>query len=189
VTQLITAPSMLTLLCRPLSSEQAAAQSAWRLARRQWVAQLCTLLAPLQDPVASFRAYVAHVAGTSAASAAAAAAADPASPQHATGKADTAGGVPKSVGDGLVAAAAQDARSAALKLLQVISPAQAGLLKLLQAAVPDCWRRAMTIQLCVWLQVSVLLHYLANKGGAAGWHLTSQQVSALEHELQPQVRA
>ena len=112
-------------LCRPLSSEQAAAQSAWRLARRRWVAQLCTLLSPLQDPVASFRAYVARVAGTSAASAAAAAAADPASQQHAAGRLDTAHGVPKSVGDALVAAAAQDARSAALKLLQVCSSVQA----------------------------------------------------------------
>jgi hypothetical protein len=122
---------MLTLLCRPLSSEQAAAQSAWRLARRQWVAQLCTLLAPLQDPVASFRAYIAHIAGTSAASAAAAAAADPPSPQHAAGGADTAGRVPKSVGDALVAAAAQDAHSAALKLLQVCSAARATLPRLL----------------------------------------------------------
>lgn len=116
---------MLTLLCRPLSSEQAAAQSAWRLARRQWVEQLCTLLAPLQDPVASFRAYIAHIAGTSAASAAVAAAADLASLQNAAGRPDTADGVPKSVGDALVAAAAQDARSAALKLLQVCSPARA----------------------------------------------------------------
>ena len=184
--QLITAQSMLTLLCRPLSSEQAAVQSAWRLARRQWVAQLCTLLSPLQDPAALLRAYIAHIAGTSAASAAADAAADPASPQHAAGRADTADGVPKSVGDALVAAAAQDARSAALKLLQVCSRAQP----------PACWkllcltagRCTVTAQLCVWLQVSVLLRYLADKGGAAGWHLTSQQASALQHELQPQVR-
>ena len=124
-TGLIKALRMLVLLCRPLSSEQAAAQSAWRVARRQWVAQLCRLLAPLQDPVASFRAYIAHVAGSSAASAAAAAAADPAPQQHAAGRLVAADGVPKSVGDALVAAAAQDARSAALKLLQVCSPARA----------------------------------------------------------------
>lgn len=55
--------------------------------------------------------------------------------------------------------------------------------------VPDRWQRAVTTQLCVWLQVSVLLRYLADKGGAAGWHLTSQQMSALQHELQPQVCA
>ena len=47
----------------------------------------------------------------------------------------------------------------------------------------------MTGHPCIWLQVSVLLRYLASKGGAAGWHLTAQQASALEQELQPQVHA
>lgn len=109
-------------LCRPVSSEQAAAQSAWRLARRQWVAQLRSLLSPLQDPVASLRSYIARVAGTDAAAAAAtaaAAAAAPASQQLANGGHSGEGGVPKPVGDALVAAAGQEARSAALKLLQV----------------------------------------------------------------------
>lgn len=106
-------------LCRPVSNEQAAAQSAWRLARRQWVAQLRSLLSPLQDPVASLRSYIGRIASTSATAGAAAAAADPASQRPGAGRHGVADGVPKPVGDALVAAAGQEARSAALKLLQV----------------------------------------------------------------------
>lgn len=136
----------------PVSSEHAAAQSAWRLARRQWVAQLRSLLSPLQDPVASLRAYITRIAGADVA-AAAAMAADGAA--GGAGGGNGAAAVPKMVGDALVAAAGEEAHSAALKLLQV----------------------------------GVLLRFLADTRGAAGWHLTAQQATALQQELLPQALA
>lgn len=103
-------------------------QSAWRLGRRRWLAQLRSQLSPLQDPVASLRSYISRLAGTDAAAAAAAAAAAPLAAQSlaagdvgGNGSGDGAT-VPRAVGDALVATAGTQAHAAAAKLLQVGVP-------------------------------------------------------------------